>query len=49
MKHNSTVSRTITSLVKSKKYYVRIRTYKTVGSAKFYYGWCTSRVVMIKK
>ena len=46
---NSTVSKTIGSLVKGKKYYVRIRTYKTVGSAKFYSGWSAVKAVTIRK
>ena len=46
---NSIVSRTIGGLVKGKKYYVRIRTYKTVGSAKYYSGWSAAKYVTIKK
>ena len=32
-----------------KKYYVRIRTYKTVGSTKFYSGWSAAKAVTVKK
>ena len=39
----------ITRLVKDKKYYVRIRTYKTVGSTKFYSGWSAAKAVTVKK
>ena len=46
---NSTLTRTIGNLVKGKKYYVRIRTYKTVGSTKFYSGWSAAKAVTIKK
>ena len=46
---NSTVSKTIGSLVKGKKYYVRIRTYKTVGSTKYYSGWSTAKYLTINK
>ena len=46
---NSTLTRTIGSLAKGKKYYVRIRTYKTVGSTKFYSGWSAAKSVTIKK
>ena len=46
---NSTLTRTIGSLAKGKKYYVRIRTYKTVGSTKFYSGWSAVKAVTIRK
>jgi hypothetical protein len=46
---NSTLTRTIGSLAKGKKYYVRIRTYKTVGSTKFYSGWSAAKAVTVKK
>ena len=46
---NTILTKTIGSLVKGKKYYVRIRTYKTVGSAKFYSGWSAVKVVTIRK
>ena len=36
-------------LAKGKKYYVRIRTYKTVGSTKFYSGWSAAKAVTIRK
>ena len=47
--NNSTLTRTIGNLAKGKKYYVRIRTYKTVGSTKFYSGWSAAKAVTIKK
>ena len=46
---NTVVSKKITSLTKGKKYYVRMRTYKTVGGVKYYSGWCTVKAVTIKK
>ena len=46
---NTILTKTIGSLVKGKKYYVRIRTYKTVGSAKFYSGWSAVKAVTIRK
>jgi hypothetical protein len=46
---NSTLTRTIGSLAKGKKYYVRIRTYKTVGSTKFYSGLSAVKAVTVKK
>ena len=46
---NTTLSKTIGGLVKGKKYYVRIRTYKTVGKTKFYSGWSAVKAVTIKK
>ena len=45
----STVSRVISSLTKGKTYYVRIRTYKTVGSAKYWSEWSAARSVKISK
>ena len=46
---NSTLTKTIGSLAKGKKYYVRIRTYKTVGKTKFYSGWSAAKTVTIRK
>jgi hypothetical protein len=47
--NNTTLTKTIGSLVKGKKYYVRIRTYKTVGKTKFYSAWSAAKAVTIKK
>lgn len=41
----STVSRGIGSLTKGKIYYVRIRTYETVGSAKYWSEWGAAKCV----
>ena len=46
---NSTTSKTITKLSKNKKYYVRIRTYKTVSGKKYYSSWSSVKNVKIKK
>ena len=46
---SSTVSRVIGSLTKGKTYYVRIRTYKTVGSTKYWSEWSTKKSVKISK
>ena len=45
----STVSKVIGSLTKGKTYYVRIRTYKTVGSTKYFSGWSTVKSIKISK
>ena len=41
--------KTIKSLTKGKKYYVRIRTYKTSGDKKYYSAWSTWRATTVKK
>ena len=45
----STVSKVISSLTKGKTYYVRIRTYKTVGSTKYWSSWSPAKYVKIVK
>ncbi|MBQ6636867.1 MAG: Ig-like domain-containing protein [Lachnospiraceae bacterium] len=45
----STVSKVIGSLTKGKTYYVRIRTYKTVGSNKYWSAWSAAKNVKISK
>ena len=42
-------SKTITKLTKKKKYYVRVRTYKTVSKTNYYSGWSGAKSVTIKK
>lgn len=39
---NTTTYKTLTQLTKGKTYYVKIRTYKTVGSSAFYSDWSTA-------
>ena len=46
---NSTTKKTISKLKAKKKYYVRIRTYKTVGKQKYYSDWSKSVKVTTKK
>ena len=45
---NKTLSKTISKLKSKKKYYVRIRTYKTVGKTKYYSAWSKAKNVKIK-
>ena len=45
----STVSKEIAGLTKGKTYYVRIRTFKTVDSTKYFSAWCTVKSVKITK
>ncbi|MGN0395136.1 MAG: leucine-rich repeat protein [Coprococcus sp.] len=44
----STVTKTISKLSKNKKYYVRIRAYKQVGSRKYYGIWSKAKSVKCK-
>ncbi|MGN1122888.1 MAG: transglutaminase domain-containing protein [Eubacterium sp.] len=46
---NSYTSKSISKLSAKKKYYVRIRTYKTVGSTKYYSSWSKAKYVTTKK
>ena len=48
IKKNKTTSSTAKKLKSKKKYYVRIRTYKTVNGKKIYSGWSASKSVKIK-
>lgn len=45
----ATVSKVIGSLKKGKTYYVRIRTYKTVGKTKYWSAWSVAKAVKISK
>lgn len=49
IKKASTTSTTISKLTKGKKYYVRIRTYKTVSGKTYYSGWSKVKTAVIKK
>lgn len=42
-------SKNIYKLTKNKKYYVRVRTYKTVSKANYYSGWSNVKSITIKK
>ena len=46
---NTTTSKTITKLKGKKKYYVRVRTYKTVSGNKCYSAWSGSKSITTKK
>ena len=46
IKSNKTTSKTVKNLKKNKKYYVKIRTYKTVKGKKIYSSW--SKVLKVK-
>lgn len=46
---NSTTSKTISKLKAKKKYYVRIRTYKTVSGTKYYSSWSKAKSITTKK
>lgn len=49
IKSAKTSSKTINKLAGNKKYYVRIRTYKTVSGKKFYSDWSGKKTVKTKK
>ncbi len=44
-----TTSKVITGLTNGKKYYVRIRCYKTVSNVKYYSAWSSAKTVTVKK
>ncbi|MCC8073288.1 MAG: glycoside hydrolase family 43 protein [Clostridiales bacterium] len=44
-----TTSKTISKLKSKKKYYVRVRTYKTVDGKKYYSSWSSTKTVTTKK
>ncbi|MFR5876944.1 MAG: fibronectin type III domain-containing protein [Eubacterium sp.] len=46
---NKTTSKTISKLKSKKKYYVRIRTYKTVSGTKYYSSWSKAKSITTKK
>lgn len=46
---NKTVSSKVSKLAAKKKYYVRVRTYKTVSGKKYYSAWSKSMPVTTKK
>lgn len=48
IKKTKTTSATISKLKKKKTYYVRVRTYKTVGGKKYYSGWSKVKKVKTK-
>ena len=46
---NKTTNKTISKLKAKKKYYVRIRTYKKIGSTKYYSSWSKAKTVTTKQ
>ena len=49
MSKNTLITKTQGGLTKGKKYYVRLRTYKKVGSKNYYSTWSPTKTVTIKK
>jgi len=49
IKSNKTTSKKVTGLKASKKYYVKIRTYRTVSGKKYYSAWSKVKAVTTKK
>lgn len=45
---SSRVSAVISGLTKQKKYYVRVRAFKTVSKTKYYSGWSSAKSVMVR-
>ena len=48
VKSNKTVTRTLSKLKEKQKYYVRIRTYKTVGKVNYYSAWSAAKSATVK-
>lgn len=46
---STTSTKTITNLAKGSRYYVQIRTYKTVSGTKYYSSWSTTKQVVVQK
>ena len=49
VKGASVTSKTITKLTGGKKYYVRIRTYKTVSKVNYYSSWSAAKATTVKR
>lgn len=49
VKSTKTTSKTVSKLSAKKKYYVRVRTYKTVNNTKYYSKWSAAKTVTTKK
>lgn len=47
IKSNGTVTKTFSKLTRWRRYYIRVRTYKTVDGKKYYSDWSTSASVVI--
>lgn len=48
VKSNKTVTSTLSKLKQKQKYYVRIRTYKTVGKVNYYSAWSAAKSATVK-
>ena len=48
VKSNKTVTSTLSKLKEKQKYYVRIRTYKTVGKVNYYSAWSAAKSATVK-
>lgn len=48
VKSNKTVTGTLSKLKEKQKYYVRIRTYKTVGKVNYYSAWSAAKSATVK-
>ena len=46
---NKTVSKVIGNVTKGRKYYIRVRSFKTVSGKKYYSAWSASKTVTIKE
>jgi len=46
---NKNISKVVKNLKAKKKYYVQVRTYKTVSGTKYYSGWSAKKAVTTKK
>ena len=49
MAGSRSVAKNITGLTKGSKYYVSVRSYKTVGKAAYYSAWSTPKSVTVSK
>ena len=48
VRSNKTLSKKITGLKRGKKYYVRVRTYKTKNGVKYYSNWSKKKTFKVK-
>ena len=48
LKKNTATAKTVTGLLKGRKYYIRARAYKTVGTKKYYGGYSASKTIKVK-
>lgn len=47
--NSKTIVKTISNLTKGKRYYVRVRCYKTLSGKKYYSSWSNAKNIIIKK